>query len=109
MSTHLGQERVSRGSGMELGDEIDFCTQRWSRAAHRQRLVAQVFINVPHPQAAAFCRRSQQTSTTIAEAEPREPPPDREAIALRDGRLVPLENDRVATRRAADPQPVDSS
>src|SRR5439155_10384783 len=69
----LGYERVARRTGVEFGNEIDRRLQAPRQALRREVVVAQIFVDVPHPASLSLSRGRQELRAAVCKPEYREP------------------------------------
>src|SRR5439155_7543405 len=89
------QERVSGGTCVELGDEIDRRRQTPRHALEGETLVAEVLVDVPDPAPLTLCCGRDKPRAAVAETEGRQPALCEEAVCLCDGRRVAFQHERT--------------
>src|SRR2546422_253874 len=90
VAAHVRQDSMGGGSRMELGDEVDRRLHARRRGARGERLLAQVFGDVPDAAAAAVGRHAQQARTPITQPQRGQPPCRNQLVATRDRKSTRL-------------------
>ena len=65
----LGKQRMSRGAYVELGDEVDRDLEAPWKPLPCEVLVAQVFVDMPHPAPFTLPNRGEESRAAVAQTE----------------------------------------